>query len=324
MATFNITDDGNTLVQINRGHTFSVAVSGTLDGTITAQYATSEPVAASLTTSLSGANNDVTFTAKNAGTDGNSLTVAYTDPGESESELSFTFDGTDLVISLATGAGNAASVTTAMTGTNNDITVTADTSGQIGNTYSFELIDPSANDQTLVISSVDFKKFTATLATGSGGAITTTATQLVAALNAYAPFAALMTASVKSGDNGSGVVTALSETDLTGGGASYAITTTGQDIVDLVAANPTIYGHITAANAATNTGAGVVTALSETALSGGTDGDFASYASGDGGEFAAADERVFVNCGATDKIRFVTADTTTTNATLIVTDLGKY
>lgn len=209
MASFNITDDGDTFVQINRGHAFSAAVSGTLDGTVTAQYATGEPVAASLTTSLTGANNDVTFTAKNAGIAGNSLTVAYVDPSENSAELSFTFDGTDLVISLAT-----------------------DSEG--------------------------------------------------------------------------------------------AITTTGQDIVDLVSANPSIYGHIGAANASSNTGAGVVTALSETALSGGTNGTFASFASGDGGEFSAAGERVFVNCGLSNLIKFVTADTTTTDADLIVTDLGKY
>jgi hypothetical protein len=39
------------------------------------------PVAATLTTSLAGANNDLVFTAKTAGAAGNSITVAYVDPG---------------------------------------------------------------------------------------------------------------------------------------------------------------------------------------------------------------------------------------------------
>lgn len=117
-------------------------------------------------------------------------------------------------------AGDKATLTTAMTGANNDVTLTAKYGGTWGHNISIKLTDPSGNDQVLSIGKTftgNAILFDASLATGAGGAITTTATLLVAALNADPLFSKLATAIVKSGDTGAGAVIALSATPLASG-----------------------------------------------------------------------------------------------------------
>jgi hypothetical protein len=95
---------------------------------------------------------------------------------------------------------------------NQGITYTSNQSGRVGNEISVELIDPSANDEPLAVSVVG-DAIEVTLATDSLGAITTTATQLVAALNALSSVTNLVSVS------GSGAI-ALSDiaaTNLSGG-----------------------------------------------------------------------------------------------------------
>ena len=61
-------------------------------------------VASALTTSLAGANNDMVFTAKTKGVAGDSITVAYVDPGTPSASISVDVTGTAITISLATDA----------------------------------------------------------------------------------------------------------------------------------------------------------------------------------------------------------------------------
>lgn len=139
-------------------------------------------------------------------------------------EISVITDGVD---TLSNGASvivkevdqrvfTAATLSTSMTGTNNDVTLTAVTAGTSGNSITLTLVDPSANDQAISVS-VDGTDITVNLATDGGGSITTTATQLIAAIEGNAAASALVTIDNKGSDNGSGVVTALSESALTGG-----------------------------------------------------------------------------------------------------------
>jgi hypothetical protein len=320
----NITANGDSPVHINTGHVFSVAVSGTLDGTIKVQYATADAVAAALTTSLTGSNNDLVFTAKNAGTAGNSLTVAYIDPSASDAALSLDFTYPDLVVNLATDSGDAATVTLEPTGDDNDIDITAIAAGATGNGYSVELLDPSANDSPLSVTTSDYLLFSVNLETDSEGAIVSTAAEVIAALTAYAPFAALMTADNTAANDGSGVVEAIAEAALTGGGANYAITTTAAEIDAAIDLDDSISRHLTAANASSNDGSGVVIVLTETALSVGTAGTFADYDGGDTGDFSTAGELVLVNVGLTNTINLNASGITTTDADVIVCDLGRY
>lgn len=109
--------------------------------------------------------------------------------------------------------------TTALTGTNNDLTFLAKTAGTAGNSITVALVDPSANDQALSVD-VAGSAISVNLATGPGGAITSTATQVKNAVNADAEAKALVTASIAPGNSGAGVVTALTAKNLAGGAAA--------------------------------------------------------------------------------------------------------
>ena len=109
--------------------------------------------------------------------------------------------------------------TTALTGTNNDLTFLAKTPGVGGNSITVALVDPQGNDQALAVS-VNSQAISVSLATGPAGAITSTATDVKNALNAHAGAKALIVASVAPGNSGKGVVTALTAKNLAGGAAA--------------------------------------------------------------------------------------------------------
>ena len=57
-------------------------------------------VAASLSTNLTGNNNDLVFTARSAGVDGNAISVAYVDPGAETAGESVAVSGNDIRVTL--------------------------------------------------------------------------------------------------------------------------------------------------------------------------------------------------------------------------------
>jgi hypothetical protein len=113
-------------------------------------------------------------------------------------------------------AKTAATLSTTLTGANNDIVLTAKTKGVAGNAITLALVDPSGNDQALAVE-VTGTDIVVSLATSGAGAITTTATQLLAALAANEDAGALVTGALKGADTGAAAVTALAETALSGG-----------------------------------------------------------------------------------------------------------
>ena len=123
---------------------------------------------------------------------------------------------TVVVTERDTAVKTAATLSTTMTGANNDIVLTAVTKGTVGNAIKLTLVDPAGNDQALSVV-VTGNGIVVNLATGVAGAITTTASQLIAALAANADAAALVTAALKGSDTGATAVTALAETALAGG-----------------------------------------------------------------------------------------------------------
>ena len=123
-----------------------------------------------------------------------------------------------------------ASLSTAMTGDNNDITLTSKIPGAAGAEISLALVDPSGNSADLAVT-VTGKDISVSLATGSGGAITTTASELIAAINGDAEAAELVTAALKGSDSGAGTVTALAKASLANSGI------TGASVVDGVLLN---------------------------------------------------------------------------------------
>lgn len=113
------------------------------------------------------------------------------------------------------GAENA-SLTTSLTGTNNDLVYTSKAKNESANAISIKYTDPYVNNQALSVS-VTGNAINVNLATNSSGAITTTAAQIKAAIEANSPASALITVAHATGNNGSGVVTSLAQTNLSGG-----------------------------------------------------------------------------------------------------------
>jgi hypothetical protein len=312
----NMTADGTYPFQVSRGKEISIAISGTFDGaTVTLAYATAAPVVASATLVDGDTENALTLTAAMPGAGGNDMTVTVEAGAAANAPLALTQSGLDFTITLATGPGDAATVTTAMTGENNDLTITADAAGPAGNDYSVELLAGSGTTQALSVATVDGLKFSVTLGR-TANAISSTATQVAAALNAYAPFAALMTAAVKDGDTGAGVVTALSETALEGGGANFAITSTYAEILALLNANERwLSAHFTAALVDEYDGDTVAAAQAETSFTSGSAGTFATYpaATERPTAFTAAGYTRVINVGVSNLMALVvtSADTGT-------------
>jgi hypothetical protein len=109
----------------------------------------------------------------------------------------------------------AASLTTALTGTNNDLVFTSKFQGAQGNTTRVRYV--VAGNNTPLSISVTAQDITVNVATDAGGLATSTASQVLVAVNADASAKKLVTASLAAGNDGTGVVTALAYTNLTGG-----------------------------------------------------------------------------------------------------------
>lgn len=71
-------------------------------------------VAASLTTALAGANNDLVFTAKTVGPVGNLINVTYVDPGGVTATLGVVTTGNDIVVNLGRAASAINTTATAL------------------------------------------------------------------------------------------------------------------------------------------------------------------------------------------------------------------
>ncbi len=115
-----------------------------------------------------------------------------------------------------------ATLTTAMTGTNNDIVLTSKLLGTAGNAITLTLVD--AGEPTTISVSVSSTDITVNLNVNGFNTIDTTATQLINAINNDAEASALVTASLAQA-LGTGIVTALTETALSGG-ADYVLKST--------------------------------------------------------------------------------------------------
>jgi hypothetical protein len=167
---------------------------------------------------------------------------------------------TELYSLLHPGAGapvNAAKATRNLNpaGNDNGLTFTAVDFGAAGNDISIAYVDPAGNNAALSVT-VASKAITVHLATGAGGAITSTAAAVLAAINASAAAAALVTVAIMTADagvadDGSGVVTALAALNLAGGldgtGAGEALP--GSLYIDTVGARPYRNSGTTAAPA---------------------------------------------------------------------------
>lgn len=124
-----------------------------------------------------------------------------------------------------------ATLSTSMVGDNNDIVLTHEPGGTSGNSITLELNDPAAPSQSLVVT-VTGTDIVVDLATDGTSTITTTAAQLVAALNGSDAVLALgVTAAYKAANDGTGVVTDMAHTHLSGGLDAVDLTSEDNKII---------------------------------------------------------------------------------------------
>lgn len=113
------------------------------------------------------------------------------------------------------GIGNRASLTTALAGANNDITLLARAPGTNGNAITFRIVVAGASTPLSV--SVSTNAITVNSATSAGSAAISTADQIIDAVNRSATASALVWAQRAAANDGTGVVVAVGATNLAGG-----------------------------------------------------------------------------------------------------------
>lgn len=161
---------------------------------------------------IKGTNADTSFTGAD-GADANGLAAIKTSKS-----------GKFVAFPIA-GAAQA-SLTTTLVTVNSNLKFTAKALGTGGNSITVRYV-VSGNNTPLSVS-VSTNDITVNVATGAGGAATSTASQVLSAVNASAPAFALVVASLAPGNDGTGIVAAFPATALTAGttGAAVATTTT--------------------------------------------------------------------------------------------------
>jgi len=115
-----------------------------------------------------------------------------------------------------------ATLSTNLAGDNNDLKFTAKLKGHFGNTIKVAYVDPDAADAKIGVS-VSGTTITVSLATGANKAITSTAANVKAAIEAVPAAAALVTVANAAGNSGEGVVAAMAATALANGAGENQI-----------------------------------------------------------------------------------------------------
>lgn len=207
------------------GQALTVSVSGS--GTaadpykITVILGRSSATAASLTTELTGDNNDLVFTAQDAykGAVGNNIQVAYIDPGAADAALSVDVDGlgtadNPFVINVSLATDGTGTITSTAAQVQAAIEAHADASVLVS------VANAAGNDGSGVVTAMA----ATALAGGTDSAVNSTAADIITAIQAHAAGAGepanagdLVSVANADGNDGSGVVTTLNATSLSGG-----------------------------------------------------------------------------------------------------------
>jgi hypothetical protein len=133
-----------------------------------------------------------------------------------------------------------AEVSTLLTGTHNDLLFRALRGGVAGNAITVAYVDPPGNNVALSVGVVG-SVITVTLATDGTSTITSTAAQVRDALNASAQARSLIDAVLLTGNDGTGLVTALAPLSLAGGSDTGVETYAGA-LIDETTITPSVTG----------------------------------------------------------------------------------
>jgi len=115
-----------------------------------------------------------------------------------------------------------ATLSTDLAGDNNDLKFTAKLKGHFGNTIKVAYVDPDAANAQLAVT-VSGTTITVSLATAANKAITSTAANVKAAIEAVPAAAALVTVANVASNSGEGVVAAMAATALANGAGENQI-----------------------------------------------------------------------------------------------------
>lgn len=192
------------------GAALAVSVSGQA---ITVSLATSAKVAASRAINPAGNDNAITWTAVTPGVAGNSITITYAVPADDNAAhpLVVDVDGTAIIATLAVSSDGSTITTTAA---QLIAAMAAHPSAAALVTGALTGGDGGAGTGAGLLAA----QTVLSLQNGSdGGAITSTAAEVDAAIDGEAAAAALVTPSNKAANDGTGVVTAMAATALAGG-----------------------------------------------------------------------------------------------------------
>jgi len=116
----------------------------------------------------------------------------------------------------------AATLVTGVTADNNAILFTARIPGAAGEGIKVQLKDPSGNNQALKVT-IENNVVVVSLATGGAGAITSTAADVIAAINASLYVKDILVAANSGASSGAGVVAAVAATALDNGADSNVV-----------------------------------------------------------------------------------------------------
>ncbi len=125
-----------------------------------------------------------------------------------------------IVIPITEIAIAAAALTTSCAGSNNDLVYTAVAAGPEGNSIRVRYVVSGTNTPLSI--TVDGLDITVNVATDGGGAATSTAAQIAAAIAADPYAGPLVTAQIAASNDGTGVVAAFAYTNLSGGSLGVA------------------------------------------------------------------------------------------------------
>jgi hypothetical protein len=256
-----------------------LSVSTSTDGRIINVYMATDAttdVFASLTTALTGNNNDLVYTSLLEGAYGNTITIAYLDPATASQSLRVEVDNRAIKVHLATGAGTKQVETATAAGTittsgNATVTTTAAfiPGSPLTTTFAVEEDDTAATwAQKARVALINDRRISAYVDI-SGTTTAIVGTRKVAAANDATFNFAL------ADDDSEGITEAASSANTTAGVAP-AITSTAAQIKAALDANVTVAALVSIANAGGNDGTGVVTALAATALANGKHADCTS------------------------------------------------
>lgn len=128
-------------------------------------------------------------------------------------------------VKIGTG-GRKAALTTSFSSVNSNLIFVASMLGKEGNDLKIALIKPSSNNAVLSVS-VASSTISIQLATDSAGAIVSTASQVMNAVNQNTNSNSLVNVNLVAGSDGSGIVSALTATALDGGVDGVSTTAEG-------------------------------------------------------------------------------------------------